>query len=247
MRFDRLYETLQVIEKQEGITIEDALDLFYDFYEDVKTVTGGVLEQQPIGDRDRMIGRLCWLARMTARLYSRNEEALLAPEYEARWEKAGAKLAEAEAALSKTEKEAAGWQAQEERLEELLSEAQRRQAESVSAEQLCKEKEECLLRLEELAKDTARLREEAEELAVREAEAALVKERLQEKSDRLRACVAAWRGDTVLKSWPCDREWLDSLRQELEKAENEAESALEAYRERYCELVSCLEKGGKER
>ncbi len=268
MRFDRLHETLQVIEKEEGITIEDALDLFYDFYEDVKTAAGGVLEQQPVGDRDRTVGRLCWLARMTARLYSHNEEALWAPEYKERWAKARDKLTEMEKALLVVEEELARWQAQEKQMEGLLSEAKKRQAENEARKRSIREKEAQLAELKEqaaceelewgerrrallaglemLKKDTARLRKEKEELAARRAEAALTKQRLLEKSDRLRACVAAWRGDDVLADWPCDREWLKRLREELLKAEKEAETALAAYQERYREVVACLE-GGEER
>ena len=247
MRFDRLHETLEGIERQDVVTIEDALDLFYDFYEDVKTASGSVLEQHPAGDRDQVVGRLCWLARMTARLYSRNESELLAPEYEARWEKAAAKLSEAQAGLSEAAEEAARWQEQAEKLDGLLTEAAGQRSQAEEARRLCREKEASLARIRELAGETAQLEEEAEALKRQEAEAAAKKARLLERTARLRQCVAAWRGDEVLQAdWPCDGKWLDSLREELERAEKTTEDALAAYLERYRELAACLEGGGKE-
>ena len=85
MKFARVYETLKLLEKEQKLTIKDALDVFYDLYEDVKDTEGDVLENQPIGDVDEFTGRLCWMARTTGRLYAKNSAELAAAGATGRW------------------------------------------------------------------------------------------------------------------------------------------------------------------
>lgn len=261
MRFGRVHETLELIEKQDEITVKDALDLFYDLYEDVKTLSGTVLEQHPLGDRDEAVGRLCWMARTVGRLYSKNEQELNVPEYASRWGKAGAKLEEAEKALRVVEEEAVHqkerWEACERERLELLSRIEEQEAKIKEWEAEQEEWRRKILEQEEKKAGREAEREELKRSFEKRREEALEAGRLLEeaknsyeeplrelerKSGLLKECAAAWEADPVLhKNWPTDPERARAMEQGIKEAGKAAEAAWEKYRERYADLVRYLE------
>lgn len=261
IKFGRVHETLELIEKQDEITVKDALDLFYDLYEDVKTLSGTVLEQHPLGDRDEAIGRLCWMARTVGRLYSRNEQELNVPEYASRWGKAGAKLKEAEEALQVVEEEAVRqkerWEVCERERRELLRQSEEREAELAKWETEREEWRQKIAEQEERKKtgetERERLKNNLEERQREALEAERLLEelrrsceeplrRLERRSRHLKECTAAWEADPVLReNWTVDAERARTLERGMREAQEEAEAAWEKYRGRYAALVRYLE------
>ncbi len=119
MKFRIVRNTLHMLEQQESVTILDVLDLWKDSYEDIKSENGGqVLEKQNPGNYDEVITRLCWLNRLTGRLYTQNED-LFSEAFRERWEKAEKKYFDAKEKLAFAEQDL---QKLTEREEELLKE-----------------------------------------------------------------------------------------------------------------------------
>ena len=154
MKFQRVYTSLQAIEGKEGITIEDALDLIYDVYEDIHSKTGDVLEQQPLGNRDEMVARLCWMARMTARLYRKNSDELQSPEYSERWKKASEKLTEIEEQLRSMESDLKSLQDKQKELDQKKADCEECQTQLGSVRDLTAQKEEKLKEYEKALQES---------------------------------------------------------------------------------------------
>ena len=162
MKFARVYETLKLLEKEQKLTIKDALDVFYDLYEDVKDTEGDVLENQPIGDVDEFTGRLCWMARTTGRLYAKNSAELAAAGATGRWEKASEKLSAAGRDLEELEKNAAALRSMKQKLDATLKVWEARKDEVASMENAIAEQKRLVEHFEKLQQQCDIVREETE-------------------------------------------------------------------------------------
>lgn len=169
MILSRTHSTLQSAAQKTTVTIEDILMLFNDIYEDVKSDTGTVLEQQEIGNEEEVVSLLCWLARMTARIYRKNEAGLCSAEAGSRWDNAEKKLSEAEARLEAVKAE---WSVLQEKTEKVTGELEEKEAAVRQALEKQKEtgaKAEALAGQQELLKE----QESKEEQRKKELEEAL--------------------------------------------------------------------------
>lgn len=162
MKFARVYESLKLLEKEPKLTIKDALDVFYDLYEDVKDSEGAVLENQPVGDVDEFVGRLCWMARTTARIYTKNSEELKEAGAESRWEKANEKLSLAVRDLEDLEENAAAMRGLKQKQEATLRVWETRKEEVASMENAIAEQKKQIQHFEQLEQQCDIVREETE-------------------------------------------------------------------------------------
>ena len=92
--FQRTRTILSEIENAEKTDMEHILRLFKECYEDFRAA-GMVPEHVKVGSGDDAIQLLCWLARMTERMFRLHQDELLPLDTEKRWERAQEKLASA--------------------------------------------------------------------------------------------------------------------------------------------------------
>lgn len=92
--FQRTRTILSEIENAEKTDMEHILRLFKECYEDYRAA-GMVPEHVKVGSGDDAIQLLCWLARMTERMFRLHQDELLPLDTEKRWERAQEKLASA--------------------------------------------------------------------------------------------------------------------------------------------------------
>lgn len=74
-RFERTKESLKILEQQDKLTIYDALNVFYDLCEDVRT-TSGAVDKLPAGDNEQIVGRLCFAGRMLLKISDKHPEII---------------------------------------------------------------------------------------------------------------------------------------------------------------------------
>ena len=267
MRFNRVYETLQLVEQKEGITMQDALDIFYDLYEDVKSENGTVLEQQPVGEPEEAVGRLCWMARMLARLFEKNQAELGIPAYEERLERARERLEKARGILQETEKkekerleceqQIQEWEKKEADARKMLTQAEERKQEACERyRQLVRQErelaEEAGKREEQLAQKTreyeAQLQENQkrqEELARALAELESGQRELREETEFLAGLWKTYSQDKVLEeSWEMSNDFVNNLRREMELRMEQMKDELTEAEDCYRALIKLTEKGG---
>ncbi|MDO5538809.1 MAG: hypothetical protein Q4F83_01875 [Eubacteriales bacterium] len=267
MRFDRVYETLQLIEQKEGITMQDALDVFYDLYEDVKSENGAVLEQQPVGEPEEAVSRLCWMARMLARLFEKNQAELGIPAYEERLERARERMEKARVMLQETEekeKERLECEQQIQEWEKKKAEAQRMLAQAEERNRVACEQYRQIVRQERELAEAAGNREEQMAQKTREYEAQLQEDQkrqeelayaladlesgqreLKKKAEFLAGLWKTYSRDKVLEeSWEMDNNFVKDLRREMESRAEQMKRELAEEEDCYRELIKLTEKGG---
>lgn len=267
MRFNRVYETLQLIEQKEGITMQDALDVFYDLYEDVKSENGAVLEQQPVGEPEEAVGRLCWMARMLARLFEKNQAELGIPAYEERLKRARERLEKARGILQETEEiekecleceqQIQEWEKKEAEARKMLTQAEKRNQEVCERYQevarqereLAEETEKREERLEQKTSEYEALLQEdqkrQEELAHALAELESGQRELREKAEFLARLWKTYSQDKVLEeSWEMSNDFVNNLRQEMKLRMEQMKRELAEAEDCYRELIKLTEKGG---
>ena len=74
-KFERAKESLKALEQQDNLTIYDALNVFYDLCEDIRTATGAV-DKLPAGNDEQVVGRLCWAGRMLLKISDKHPEII---------------------------------------------------------------------------------------------------------------------------------------------------------------------------
>lgn len=76
MRFSRIKDDLALLEQKGTVSVSDVLGCIYDLCQDVRSETGGGVEQKELGSAQILGQRLPWLGRMLLRLYARGGETL---------------------------------------------------------------------------------------------------------------------------------------------------------------------------
>lgn len=125
MKFDRVYDTLHGMEEADGITVLDALDVFYDFCEDVKSKTGSPLEKQPVGNPEETVTRFCWMERLLARIYRESRESFQDWNYRERVLAAEKRLSEGREEMERLKEERDAWEQKKQELEMMNEELER--------------------------------------------------------------------------------------------------------------------------
>lgn len=100
MKFERTLDSLEVLEKQENLTMFDALNVFYDLCEDVRS-SGESIDKLAVGDEDQAVGRLCWAARTLVRISDQHSEMISNSRRAEAWERVDSELVQTDGKLEK--------------------------------------------------------------------------------------------------------------------------------------------------
>ena len=79
MKLERTTRNLMRMEQRDRLAVEDALNFFYDFCQDVKESTGIAVDASPADDADTLYKRLPWTGRFVLRA-AKNNEAMISSE-----------------------------------------------------------------------------------------------------------------------------------------------------------------------
>ena len=104
---ERVQSVVKDIQRRETVSLNDALKIFGDLCEDIKTDTGNTIENQPVTNAEEMVQNLCSAARIISRIYARNMDVFDQPGYRTRWEKAEKRLEETNRRMEELEVETA--------------------------------------------------------------------------------------------------------------------------------------------
>ena len=91
-KFEKTLQAIGALESEETITISQMLEAYRQFYEEMRRANGTAPEYLGTGGGDRNVMLLCWMARMTERIYRLHEQELAVSDTQQRWEKAEEKL-----------------------------------------------------------------------------------------------------------------------------------------------------------
>ena len=233
---------LELLEGQREITLEDALNLIYDFFREVKQKTGKTLEKEPAEDVDGLFRRLPWLLRTSVKMVETNQDRIFDPDRKE-------KLLQRRAELSGMEEKISG---QLETVSELAQEEKKLQAKRVELER-ARQKEA------EIQKTCTGLRQEIralEQSSLPELEEEL--EKASARKEMLLAKAAAARQDIDQIRWQCgeQEQELDRCRelasQEKHKTEavrrsvQEVEDQIRAEKERRAGVEARLKNSTEE-
>ncbi|MGI6171001.1 MAG: hypothetical protein ACOYIC_04635 [Butyricicoccus sp.] len=79
MKLERTTRNLMRMQQRDRLAVEDALNFFYDFCQDVKESTGIAVDASPADDADTLYKRLPWTGRFVLRA-AKNNEAMISSE-----------------------------------------------------------------------------------------------------------------------------------------------------------------------
>lgn len=97
-KFERAKESLKALEQQDNLTIYDALNVFYDLCEDIRTATGAV-DKLPAGNDEQVVGRLCWAGRMLLKISDKHPEIIENTRKAQNWESISIQLKDVDGQL----------------------------------------------------------------------------------------------------------------------------------------------------
>lgn len=99
MELNQTKKNLELLERQDEISLEDALNLVYDFFGEVRKTTGRSLEKMPAQDIDGLFRRLPWLLRASVNMVETNQSRILDPKRKEKLRQRREELSEAERAV----------------------------------------------------------------------------------------------------------------------------------------------------
>lgn len=171
MKLERTTRNLMRMEQRDRLAVEDALNFFYDFCQDVKESTGIAVDASPADDADTLYKRLPWTGRFVLRAAKNNEAMISSEQRRQRLQAIVSDLHEMDSKLAEAQQELereTAVRAQLERKKDELNEVwQRSETMHRECEQLRRELERLrTVDITQAAQEAERLKQErAEQLA----------------------------------------------------------------------------------
>lgn len=149
MELERTRRNLDRLERQKEFSIDDTLNVIYDFCEDVKDDAGTPVEKLPCRDENAMYEHLPWLGRLAMRINREKEEDVSVESRKERIRKITQELCEIDSLLQ----EAAGLNNEAKKMQQDLLEKEEALKAEKSEERRLREESDCIrARIEELEK-----------------------------------------------------------------------------------------------
>lgn len=223
MRFDRMETALEALSGHGEITLNDALNVFYDLCADIKDNEGRVIDKLPAKDEESAVTRLCWMGRTMMRIAGNLSLETVEEEKAGRLSKVLGEFAGMEADLEKTEKTILALKAQEKDLRSRQQELAGRFQKEAALKQECEKLKEEILKYEELK--TPGLKAERENLESRLEELRDDEREKEELLERLKGELA----ERQTQKAELD-ETLEDLKEQDETARAQLEEKEDSYR-----------------
>lgn len=165
---ERVQSAVKDIQRRETVSLNDALKIFGDLCEDIKTDTGNTIENQPVANAEEMVQSLCGAARIISRIYAKNMDVFDAPRYSARWEKAEKRLEEINRRIEEMEVETARYRLLLEEVYQAEEQLNQKRKEIAKAQESLKDykkqKEHLDVKMEETQSGIERYREQINQI-----------------------------------------------------------------------------------